>query len=1154
MGANAVQLFVRSEPFGPTSNPLFTWYLLDLYNADPIKLNLSVASITEPLKVASAFSRTFRIPNTANNADFFKTAFNINTEDFDPSRKIPAYINDSGETLITGSIRLNNVIRDLNRQIISYEIGFFGDTSDLASVIAGKYLRDLDLTMFNHNRNYASITNSWSSSGLFGGAIRYPLIEWGYTYDSTPAANIPTLSAYLPKSFTTSTNALQQNQLKPIISLKVLWDAIISPSYQMAFQPYTPQVGISGYTYSQDSFMGSTGPGAQLWNNLYVIVSKEASATLVSNQTFSSNVNGSIGFTIIAGGTTQIIAPIEIADPGNNYNTSTSRYKLPSSGDYVFQAALLKGKAYLNNSETNFSLYGRFRLKVTYPNGNVVYPATTGYIPIQPNSVIPDQTLNLQGGLAGSLVEMVIETIPAQLSGTYRATSFKFTEGAFKCNSAPQFINVQQLMPDNIKVTDFLKAVVDRFKLVFIPSTDNPKEFKIIPWIDWIRTGTAKDWTPKLDTSKEFKLTPLWENQTRNNIYRDAEDADFLNLNYFQATKQTYGQLNLDSGNELIVGETVRESLFAPTPLSSIAVGPTGGDWQKMLIPKIAKSTNDSAATKIEPIQPKLRLVFWNGLQQNIGATAAAYQWFLRNDVGTAVTQANYPLVSQFQNWPPVPSSLNLSWKYTAPLYNVAFGPTSNPTATTSLTQFTAYWQGWYDTVYDKYSKMVEATFNLDYLDVKDIKFNDYFWVNDSWYLVDSIKDYVVGETTNCKVKMYKIGDILGLSIPSGITALNPITACFGNSACAAFCCSGGVLGQRTIYTATPGAMVVNASFVYADTFGDIPANPGFYKVGGVVWQIGSGGGLIAITTPACICNGGGGSGFNTKYSATSLESVSCVSPLVPPASITIYGGQSSEFEENIDFYLDPELTIGATSGFYRYDDYVEDLGIVLNVYDGIYNFPTNITCTSCPSPSEYFAYTFGYGATADCDACCFVDGTGTYWSIDTTITPGSYLYLDYGITPAPAGIYSDGTFTYTIGGTGGEVTSSGDCSCSCTPLIDIDLEFRSIYTGFSGTLTLEKSFNGIDWLPVGVLVFPDSTPADTPVTTTFQVEQNAFTKAEAMYNGPSGNIALQYYFNGDLLVDLNAVLPIDAPIKEQSPDITQPDSLTREWKVNITP
>jgi hypothetical protein len=259
-------------------------------------------------------------------------------------------------------------------------------------------------------------------------------------------------------------------------------------------------------------------------------------------------------------------------------------------------------------------------------------------------------------------------------------------------------------------------------------------------------------------------------------------------------------------------------------------------------------------------------------------------------------------------------------------------------------------------------------------------------------------------------------------------------------------------------------------------------------------------------------------------------------------------------FEENIDYYQDAEFTVGASSGFYRYTDYESDLGIVLNIFEGTFNYATNITLTNCPAPSEYFPFNLGYGATADCDACCFVDGTATYYSTDVALTFGSLLYTDYGITPVPDGIYSDGTFTYEVTGGLGEITGSGDCACSCTPLYDIDLEFVSYMTGFDGYIDLEKSFNGIDWLPVGTLLFDNTTPPDTPQTATFQVEEKAYTKATAGYAGNAGTFFLQYLLNGDVVLEKKEPLPLEAPVREISTDYTQPDGFTRQWKVQIIP
>ena len=1146
---NAVQLFVRSAPFGPTGAPLYQWYLLDLFEADPIKLNLSVASITDPLKVASAYTRSFRIPNTQKNSEFFRTAFLINTEDFDPARKIPAYINQSGETLVSGSIRLNSIIQDKEKQTVAYEIGFFGETSDFATNIAGKYMSDLNMTMFNHVRNAASIQNSWTASGILGGAIRYPLIEWGYTYDSTPAPTIPTLSNGYSKSFTTTSNPLKQNQFKPAIKLKVLWDAIMSQTVQPppTFSPYTPQVGISGYTYSTDSFMNSS-----IFGNLYILISDGATAELQGYNTFNSNVNYSQGFYANAGQDSTMYAVDEIADAGNNFVPSTSIYTAPATGNYVFHATQIMGYMYTGGS-LGGQMQGKIKLKITPLTGPVYYIYSPyGTQTFVGGQIMDSGNLNVPGLTAGSKVQFVLEMNAP--GGPYAATSYWVRGGVLDCTLAPQLMNIQQLMPNNIKITDFIRAVVDRFKLVFIPNKDNPREFKVVPWVDWVRTGEAKDWTTKLDLSKDFKMTPLWEGLTRNNVFRDAEDGDYLNYNYTLATKQTYGQLNLDSANELLVGETVRTSIFAPTPLDSIANASTtapGVEWNKMLIPHLAKDTTGTR----EPIQPKLRLVFWNGLIGNTGTPSATYKWYMRDDTTLSyIGFESYPLVSQFQNWPANSTgTLNLSFQNTAPRYNVAYGPVSNPNAATNLTQYNAYWRPWYSLVYNKYSKLVECTFNLEYMDIKELKFNDKIWVNDAWYLIDSVSDYIIGETTNVKVKMYKISNDLGLANISGVTVIPGVSVCFGNSACAAKCCNGGTLATFTVYTPTPAAMVVGVSVVYMDPYGNIPAAPGYYKYGGVVWQVGVGGFFVGILTPSCICTTGtGGTQMRTAYSETSLDSVSCATPIVPPDEVYVWGRQSDVLEDNIDFFIDEEMTTPAPSGYYRYLDFVEDPGSVVEVFEGTYNYSTDIQFTNCPSPSEYYPYIFGYSESTPCDACCFARGTEVYWSIDSTLVPGSILYTDFGITVAPDGEYSDGTDYYTLNTDDGEIAASAVCGCSCAPYVDIDLEMTSNLAGFAGYIELEKSFNAVDWLPVGTMAFPDTTPADTPVTQTFQVEEKAYTRVYVGYDGgPSGGLYLDYLVNDEVITYTKAPLPLVEPLTADSPDYATP-GVTRKWRAQV--
>ena len=55
---------------------------IDLYETEPIKLNLSIEDITNA-EASSVFSRTFRVPANGNNNKFFKHAFLVDGIDYD---------------------------------------------------------------------------------------------------------------------------------------------------------------------------------------------------------------------------------------------------------------------------------------------------------------------------------------------------------------------------------------------------------------------------------------------------------------------------------------------------------------------------------------------------------------------------------------------------------------------------------------------------------------------------------------------------------------------------------------------------------------------------------------------------------------------------------------------------------------------------------------------------------------------------------------------------------------------------------------------------------------------------------------------------------------------------------------------------------------
>jgi hypothetical protein len=161
---------------------------IDLFPEAPIKLTLSVTDIMDPLATTSIFSRSFRVPNTQANNAFFKAVFNVNSVSFDASKKVAAYINDSGSFYTNGNIRLISTYTNDKEGDVQYEILFMGETSDFGGQIGGGFLSEINLSEYNHDQTYFNIVNSWNTNsagvatGLFNGDVVYPLCNWGYTY------------------------------------------------------------------------------------------------------------------------------------------------------------------------------------------------------------------------------------------------------------------------------------------------------------------------------------------------------------------------------------------------------------------------------------------------------------------------------------------------------------------------------------------------------------------------------------------------------------------------------------------------------------------------------------------------------------------------------------------------------------------------------------------------------------------------------------------------------------------------------------------------------------------------------------------------------------------------------------------------------------
>jgi len=853
--------------------------LLDLMENNPIKLNMSVADIMDPTANPSTYSQTFRVPNTANNNLFFKSAFNINTVTFDATKKIESYIEDSNVTISVGSIRLTNIVTNNRDKNVEYEVTFFGEVSDLASKIGGGFLNSLSLSQYNHEKSYVNIVNSWNLN-LLSGDVIYPLIEWGYDYlDGVPVQNTLALwdATLAQNGFTNNTKPLSIEQFKPVIRAKVLIDAIFASS---------------GFTYDSLFLNGSD------FMNQYIIT--EQIDTAIDRRTPKLQAkNGSQSINSISG-INKLRFPNEIYDTANSFDNATSIFTVPLTfpNPLDFFTFTISGATRMLISGITIT----FDIEIfNQTTPALIATQSFSYTPVIQNEIFNFtanfNVFNLLAPINNELIFRLKITGGGVINASVENATLTQTTSVDNINVLNNYL------PNNVKNIDFLKGIIERYNLVLEPSKTIDKHFTITPWVDWVEQGTQRNWTDYVDGNVDIQSKPLFTSQTRSNTWRDDEDSDYVNYNFQLATKTTYGQLDLDSQNEILVGNKLTQSLFAPTPLLPIgnaSAQTSASANQKLaaqfLIPHISKDTT----TERTPIVPKLRLVYYNGMIN------APLEWHIKDDSNTTQHWDKYPLVSQYSVLDPLNNTFNdMAWRNAAPLWDIT-NTVPNPPARTTRDLWNNYWQKWYDFTYDKFGKILEMNIVLDYKKVWDLKFNDKIFIKDSWFMVNKITDYEVGKPTSCKVELIRVGESISI-VPSPIIE-GQLMCYFANveDPCDVYCCYEN--GNATIkYFELNGQLFLDAN-------GNFPAPSGWYSYGASnTFEVINGFITQYFVTTACVCVAPDQYRFNTFCIGETVYEASCC----PSPGGAFYGLQNKLWLCT-QGWQDTLLTIPVVDGWYH--------------------------------------------------------------------------------------------------------------------------------------------------------------------------------------------------------------------------------------------
>lgn len=758
-----VQLKVYKDEAALVDPNYANQWFLDLYETEPIKLNLSIEDITNA-DASSTFSRTFKVPGTRHNNEFFENAYEVDGVDFDVTIKKPATVLVDGAEFKRGHVRLQKIYTNRDKNTIEYELLFLGETRDFASRLGEKRMcelvfRDsngnLDLLPANDAAYFSrqEIIDSWQAypestsltAGLHNGDLLFPLVDHGNTYDAdgNPEQTVLDFGSGNPYF---NHQAVSLYQLKPMFRAKRIFDQIFEDA---------------GYEYDSQFLNSST------FKQIYVSAfgnnaTPEVEPTTVNEFTgWCSDVNDQYAEDLL------LIDDAE-NDPSDSFNTydigqnAHTRYTAQASASitqpYTMYAECFYD-GYLETSDYGQDpIDGRLRIR-RYSSGGTLEETFTGSWGVNTTLRISFSDGNATAG--------DYYTIDVEL---YYGVDWDIVNSCYwEVSESPGSAYLPKMFDCEYKQVDFIKDILTAFRLVMEPDPNNKLNFIIEPWQDYIGSGDLHDWSKKLIQDKDVVLEPLFNTQSAEIMFDFQEDEDYANKYHYDSYKQVYGHLEFDSNNDLLKGVRNVELIgIAPT----IVLQPehkSNVDVSQAIWPQVHIHESEDTGTQHLPIRPKTRLLFYNGLK-TIGP--ANEYWYLETTGGSDKLY-DYPQVSPYQSFPFLDTSgsttplldpnLNLNWandiKYFKPVTETGLPANTGYNDLNGFTLYDAYWNRYISSLYNKFSRRMTAYFTLDNTDLQYLTFDDVIFVNGKYWRPEKIIDAQIGKKTAVKCQLITLKD-----------------------------------------------------------------------------------------------------------------------------------------------------------------------------------------------------------------------------------------------------------------------------------------------------------------------------------------------------------------------------------------------------------
>jgi hypothetical protein len=320
---------------------------------------------------------------------------------------------------------------------------------------------------------------------------------------------------------------------------------------------------------------------------------------------------------------------------------------------------------------------------------------------------------------------------------TVSSANFTFTQLAAQLATVAYngTVSMNNNLPKGIFQKDFFLSVCKMFNLYVYQDNINDKQINIAPFIDFYSDAVTNslDWSQKLDMDSTMSIKPMSQLNARYYAYKYTPDSDYYNDNYLKKYGQSYADFIYDSEFDFVKETATTQIIFAP----SVLVLHSGQDKYHTSIYKLSNNN-----TQEDPMDSVIRVL----MAKKISGISS---WKIQQDGGgTLATITSYGYAGHLDD----PANPTIDLNFGAPK-ELQFPASTYPTNNL----FNTYHKPYILEITDMESKLLTCRVYLNALDIYNLDFSKYIWINGVLFRLNKIESYDPTDFRTTQVNLLKV-------------------------------------------------------------------------------------------------------------------------------------------------------------------------------------------------------------------------------------------------------------------------------------------------------------------------------------------------------------------------------------------------------------